>query len=345
MNAPAIQRVLCLALIALGIHKAPASIVDGAEEASAGWLHSEWFGYILPAGEDWYYHTNWGWIYEMGDGTASAWVYVNDQRTWYWMGQSTYPYIYNLTLNSWEWFWKETTDPRLTYNYAINGWLASDGSEGLTWHAYYLSIEDARIAEADEICRTLEPITYYNERLLWNPERTMIRVVSWMPATYINSYVPGAELEMNWETWVSLCPQAQDFALAYKAGNTPLALRMKQVLGLRPDRDYAYWVEFLVRPQDLFRPSADPFPGDCEAELSFPDSPEQSVSESYKAWYYAKEQTSYVLSRRGFPWTRLGYTYDWGNPQSEFGLCEYVIRPGSTVFVDGVYTNTEYLVR
>ncbi len=71
-----------------------------------------------------------------------------------------------------------------------------------------------------------------------------------------------------------------------------------------------------MRPQDRYRPSADPSPTDCEAELDFPGSAEVTVSESYKSWFENNANNSYLLTRYGFPWTRLGYTYNWGNRDS-----------------------------
>ncbi len=44
----------------------------------------------------------------------------------------------------------------------------------------------------------------------------------------------------------------------------------------------------------------------------------------------------------GYPWTRLGYTYDWGNPGSEVGLSEFVIQGGATVQVAQVYSTQAY---
>jgi hypothetical protein len=43
-----------------------------------------------------------------------------------------------------------------------------------------------------------------------------------------------------------------------------------------------------------------------------------------------------------YPWTQLGYTYDWGNPESEVGLSEFVIRKGSTVVIKSVSNLDEY---
>ncbi|MBU6351343.1 MAG: hypothetical protein KGS73_14490 [Chloroflexi bacterium] len=40
-----------------------------------------------------------------------------------------------------------------------------------------------------------------------------------------------------------------------------------------------------------------------------------------------------------YPWTRLGYTYDWSNSASEVGLSEFVVAAGSTVAVEPVVEN------
>jgi hypothetical protein len=45
---------------------------------------------------------------------------------------------------------------------------------------------------------------------------------------------------------------------------------------------------------------------------------------------------------KGYPWTRLGYTYDWGNPESEVGLSEFVVAAGSTVSIEAVSDNETY---
>jgi hypothetical protein len=44
----------------------------------------------------------------------------------------------------------------------------------------------------------------------------------------------------------------------------------------------------------------------------------------------------------GYPWTRLGYTYDWHPDTPETGLSEYVIPQGSTVEVHANVETREY---
>ena len=96
-----------------------------------------------------------------------------------------------------------------------------------------------------------------------------------------------------------------------------------------------------VLPHDLFRPAPDPEISDHEAELDFPVSAKfVTVSEEYQTWFHHQMQYSY--GSNGYPWTRLGYTYDWGNQTSEVGLSEFVIRAGATVSIHAVVGTLEY---
>ena len=42
----------------------------------------------------------------------------------------------------------------------------------------------------------------------------------------------------------------------------------------------------------------------------------------------AKTQYNMIgeITKWGFPWTRLGYTYDWGKPDNHVGLSEFILR-------------------
>jgi len=63
----------------------------------------------------------------------------------------------------------------------------------------------------------------------------------------------------------------------------------------------------------------------------------------YVAWFNRKKAASYGDS--GSPWTRLGYTYDWGNPDSEVGLSEFVADTGAEVIIHAVYDIHTYCRR
>jgi hypothetical protein len=320
-----------------------ASLKDGATNLGGGWLDSPWFGVVYDAGNNWLYNADWGWLYEFDGGTGGAWFYASDEEGWFWADEETYPAVYRYADAAWVTYWEGTTDPRLYHVVSPDSWLASDGSDGALWHDYFTAIVDAETAEYSEISHSLIAVNQYNEALPWNEEHTKIRVMSWMSGKYISSYVVGSDLTPTWEMWVTVSGEAQTAAQASGLSGDALALRMKQYIGLPPDGAYAYWVEFWVKPGDLYRPSADPDPSDREAEIDFSTAPEMSVSEDYIAWYESYAEGSYHLSRNGYPWTRLGYTYDWNSTSSEVGFSEFVIRPGSTVTITGVYTNAEYL--
>jgi len=96
------------------------------------------------------------------------------------------------------------------------------------------------------------------------------------------------------------------------------------------------FVEIWANPDDILRPSPDPEITDYEAELDFP----KWVDTQYRDWFNELKSESY--GENGYPWTRLGYTCDWGNPKSEIGLSEFIIMPGSTVKIQSVTGTLDY---
>jgi hypothetical protein len=129
------------------------------------------------------------------------------------------------------------------------------------------------------------------------------------------------------EMWVTLAPDLHQFIRSDSAADK--TLRAEQLLGLPPNNGKTWVYELWVNPIDLFRPSPDPEISDHEAELDFPQSRYATISAEHQQWINDLKTKSY--GPNGYPWTRLGYTYDWGNPNSEVGLSEFVIRPGATV--------------
>lgn len=61
------------------------------------------------------------------------------------------------------------------------------------------------------------------------------------------------------------------------------------------------------------------------------DSFSDDVSEDYKEWFDANIISRYFEGQ--YPWTRLGYTYDWADNGEEYGLSEFVVRKNSDVKV------------
>ena len=80
-------------------------------------------------------------------------------------------------------------------------------------------------------------------------------------------------------------------------------------------------------PENVFKPCAEPDPttrGPC-AEV-FP----VNIAQSHSTWM--AEQAFFAWQEPGgYPWTRLGYTFNW-NPQADsiVGVSEYIIAKGTT---------------
>ena len=101
--------------------------------------------------------------------------------------------------------------------------------------------------------------------------------------------------------------------------------------------------------KDLFRPTPDPEITDHEAQLDFSQSQDfLTVSEKYKEWYnnrvneFNRRLIEENRTKMPAPWTRSGYTYDWGASQNHIGLSEFVLRKGANLEVDSVTAVNDY---
>jgi hypothetical protein len=207
---------------------------------------------------------------------------------------------------------------------------------------YRSAILDAKVAEPNEISRVLTAITADNPDLVWQgtPGTSRVLVVTWTDFEGYKEKI-GQSIETPVLCWVTIVPELQAFCQKQKPAPKALTLRLKQLLGLPPESNKSLFVEMWVDPRDLFRPSPDPEITDHEAELDFPGSDRfVKVSIAHIQWF--KELKSRSYSKNGYPWTRLGYTYDWGNPENETGLSEFIIRKGADIRIKSVSTLGEY---
>lgn len=218
--------------------------------------------------------------------------------------------------------------------------------------AYAAAVADAEIVEPGEISRRLSPIAAHNKNLVWEgePGASRVLVVTWTSWTGYDGLVgksvrmgdlAKASTETTRDIWVTAVPEIHRYFARNVGASQDPVLRAEQLLGLPPNNGKTRFVEFFVEPADLFRPSPDPEVTDFEAELEFPVSYYSAVSGEYAEWFNALKATSYGAN--GYPWTRLGYTYDWGSCFEHVGLSEYVIRPQATVEVHAVVLTESYL--
>ena len=204
--------------------------------------------------------------------------------------------------------------------------------------AYQIAVKDARNAQENEISNQLLPITLDNPNLVWRnvkgkPQVLMVTWTSW------NGYDDKVSqtMPLTQEVWVTTVPELQKFAAKLNLSRKSLTLRLEQYLGLPAHNGKTKFVQMWVNPKDLFRPCADPEINDTRCELSFP----QQVQPTHRYWVFKKRFTSY--GENGYPWTRLGYTYDWGSLDTEVGASEFVIKKGAEVEIESVTKTIKYV--
>ncbi|MBE3143583.1 MAG: hypothetical protein IMZ61_06630 [Planctomycetes bacterium] len=203
---------------------------------------------------------------------------------------------------------------------------------------YQNAVEDAMVAKPSEVYSGLTPILESNHNLNWTGASGNESVLVVTFTKYASSYPVGQTVNATWgDTWVTVAPELKTFFKTNVGANTNFTLRTLQLLGLPPNNTNSYFVEMRVNPQALFRPTTDNEVNDTTAQLTFPD----SATLDYKAWFNSNIIYSYYPER--FPWTRLGYTYDWGNSDSHVGLSEFVIKQNSLVVVESVTSIQDYL--
>jgi len=206
---------------------------------------------------------------------------------------------------------------------------------------YRAAVADAVVAEPSEISKNLVAIVPSNERLVWKNRNdslnTRVLVVTW---TNYNGYdgKVGQPVMVSREIWVTTVPEVKNFCKQQKVHG---ALRLEQLLGLPPNNGKTKFVEMWVKPSDLYRPSADPEITDREAETGFHTTNAYiKVNDEFKKWYNDLKAQSY--GDNGYPWTRLGYTYDWGKEKNHIGMSEFVIHPGAAAEINSISTTEEY---
>ncbi len=177
----------------------------------------------------------------------------------------------------------------------------------------------------------------------WEVSRSLIAIAPQDPITVVSWVQAGrysiGRSQASGQIWVTVVPHLRDFCRALK-DETELVTRLEQRLGLPPASNKTEFVE--IRLPDpaaaMFRPCADPRIDTTTCPLGPPadDSP-------HRDWFLGQYFASYAMAHPSrYPWTSLGYTFDWGDPASEHGESEFVIRPGAKIDVVSITSTADY---
>ena len=183
----------------------------------------------------------------------------------------------------------------------------------------------------------------------------VVTLTSWNPA-------PGPQ-PLQRETWVTVVPEVRDSCSSWE--DEDVMMRLRQLLGLRPQDTKTTFVEMTVPADSMFRPTVDPavttrWPcpedqrGSGTCGLAFP----AGVDTTHITWMAKQMLSSWTepdgypaagmppgQAGLGYPWTRLGYTYNWHPGSPRYGASEYLVRRGTPIVVTSVSTVAAYCGR
>ena len=209
--------------------------------------------------------------------------------------------------------------------------------------AYRAAISDAAVASPTKILP-----------LLAMPSTETLSVVSLMSAAKVPSCGKGAlpctVTLGDRPLWVTLSGELQSRCRTWGLRGDALRNRLEQLLGMPMDPPSQYrkaaFVEFRVARQNLARPclgvdSSDPGSAKCTLDA------QPTTPATLRTFVGQQMAESYVVDRPGapgYPFTRLGYTYDWAPTAraDHYGASEFIVLPTSTVEMLAVVSTDDY---
>lgn len=197
---------------------------------------------------------------------------------------------------------------------------------------YSDAVKDAAFADEDEIL----PLVSLNESdpmTTWKDGKVLL--LTWH--NYPDSYPEGETVTIQWgPVWTFT---DKEVASHGKEFSDAPEMRLKQLIAFAPDSEHSTVTGFWVDPQNVKRPAyqTDPTVGNMTNDFG------ESIDEEFKAWFDDNILWSYYYGN--FPWTRLGYTYDWADNGTEYGMTEFIVESGAEVKVEFTESTEEFLNR
>ena len=201
---------------------------------------------------------------------------------------------------------------------------------------YAEAVKDAMYIEENEIL-PLVNITKTDENVIWNDNKVLVAFLH----KYPDSYIAGNEITLQWgNVWCVSAKELYTWIKSNGKGVSDWTKRLHQVLGMPTSKGYttvtALWVDasLLYRPANVTDPTA-------AMSATYQKTGDQAFDSTYKAWFDFNIIWSYFDS--AFPWTRLGYTYDWADNGTEYGLSEFLVFSGATATVEYTYSINDFI--
>ena len=199
---------------------------------------------------------------------------------------------------------------------------------------YARTVKDAMNAEESDIM-PLVNISREDENVLWDGDKVLVSFMH----KYPDSYPAGADVTLQWgNVW---CTSAVEMYRWIQSNDevTDWTERFHQLLGMPLSKNYNTITAVWVDADLLYRPAFEPDPNK-PMQLTLQKTGDDDFDAMFETWFENNTASSY--STGSYPWTRLGYTYDWADNGTAYGLSEFIIFKGAQVKVECTYNLEEF---
>ncbi len=198
---------------------------------------------------------------------------------------------------------------------------------------YEEAVVDAMVADEEEIF----PLVTLDEsdNLVTFNEEGEVLLLTWN--SYPDSYKMGETVVLEYgHVWAFTDREIIKWYGENKDEMTDYNMRLRQLIGLDPSDDKTHMTALWADVKDVIRPAYITDPTTDIMQTTYRE--DMDIRE----WFDDNILDSYYSEYR-YPWTRLGYTYDWADNGIDYGLTEFLIKENSEVSVDFTYTTEEFI--
>lgn len=200
---------------------------------------------------------------------------------------------------------------------------------------YNTAVIDAMIAEPQEIM-PLVCVSKDEKLISWKDDRVLMLTMH----KYPDSYPESKPVTLSFgNSWTFTDKEMKAWYDKNKTGVTDWSKRLQQLLGTEPHKTYTHISAFWTKPEDIRRPA---YQIDATKQIEPKDLDGSSLGELH-SWFCDNIISSYYIGEKKYPWTRLGYTYDWNDNKTAYGLTEFLVLKNANVQVEFTKTIPEFI--
>jgi hypothetical protein len=207
------------------------------------------------------------------------------------------------------------------------------------YERYVEAVADMAVAQPWEMTNALTPL----------PQTGTYRVATWIRADQKSRFPSSPSSDFNYalggDTWLTLEPMLKNFCTNFvntvSSDPAALTLRLEQRLGLPPVSSKTHFAVFEIDASSpnsgkkIFRPCGNTSTATTSCSVGIKD----DNLFLYRQYYQSYGTTLPVQ----YPWTSLGYTFDWAPDPNTLGRRDSYVRIGESEYVAPKGTMTKFI--